>query len=120
MFGPQLAALTYSAKSLAHKTKWGAIAGVLFIIGLVFLSVAAWIYAEAAYGALNTALGAGAIFIVLGIFAMLWAKRPPRVVSRQAAEQLQNPMNQPALSPVALINALVMGVAAGRAVRSKK
>ncbi|QFU10202.1 hypothetical protein PARPLA_00233 [Rhodobacteraceae bacterium THAF1] len=119
MFGPQLAAFRYSAKAVAHRTKWGAIGGVLCVIGLVFLSVAAWIYFEEQYGALPTALGAAGIFIVLGFFALLWAKRPPRVVSKEAAAQLQNPMNQPALSAASLVNALIMGIAAGRAVRRK-
>ena len=119
MFGAQLATLKYSAKSIAHKTKWGAIGGFLSLIGLAFLAVAAWIYFEDLYGALNTALGAGIVFLVLGLLALLWAQRPPRVIPRETAAKLENPMNSPTLSTAALINALVMGVAAGRAVRRK-
>ena len=119
MFAPQIAALSYSAKAFAHRAKWGAIGGVLCVIGLIFLCVAGWIAAEDEFGALHTALGAAGIFILLGIFALLWSKRQPRVIPKQQAAQLENPMNQPALSAASLVNAVIMGVLAGRAVRRK-
>lgn len=119
MFQPQIAALRFAARSVARKATWSAIGAVFLFAAVLFFGVAVWIFFESRYGALNTALGFGLVMTLLGVAALAFSRRPPRVVPKRAARQMQNPMNSPALSTAAIINAVVLGISAGRAVRRR-
>lgn len=119
MFEPQIAALRFAGKSVARRTVWSAIGGILLLCAMTFFGVALWIALEDQLGALATALIFGVVLTLLGIGALIWSRRPPRVVPREAARQMRNPMQSPALSTAALVNALILGISAGRAVRRR-
>ena len=119
MFGPQFAALRFSAKTIARRTVWSAVGGIFLLTAFLFFGVALWIYFEGIYGALNTALGFGGVLLVLAIIAFAWARYPPRVIPKDSAHAMQNPMNSPALSTAALVNAVILGISAGRAARRR-
>ncbi len=120
MFEPQIAALRFAARSYARRAKWSAIGGTLCFVGLIFLGVALWIALENEIGALATALLFGGSLLVPGVAALAFSRRPPRVVPREATEQLQNPLNNPALSVSSIANALILGILAGRAARRRR
>ncbi len=120
MFGPQLNALRFAAKSFARRAKWSTIAALLFLIGLGFLMSAAWILLSKQFGPVPTALVAGIVFIVLGLLAYAFSRYPPRVIPRETTREMQNPFNNPALSLAGLANALILGVFAGRAARRRR
>ena len=117
MFGAQIAALRFAVNSVKRKVTWGALGGVLMLLGLVFFGIAFWVWAVDRWGTINTAMGFGAGLWIAGILAFLWSRRPPRVIQTDEARRLQNPMNSPALSTAALVNAVILGISAGRAVR---
>lgn len=119
MFQPQLAALRFAAKSAARRTAWSIVGGIFLLAALCFFTVAIWIFFEVRYGAASTAVGFGLVLTLFGALSLAYARRPPRVVPKPAARQMQNPMNSPALSTAAILNAVVLGINAGRAVRRR-
>lgn len=120
MFGPQLNALRFAAKSFARRAKWGTAAVILVLIGLGFLLSAGWILLSDRYGAVPTALVCGVVFIILGLLAYAFSRYPPRAVPKEVAREMQNPLNSPALSTAGLVNALILGIFAGRAARRRR
>jgi hypothetical protein len=120
MFGPQANALRFAAKSFARRAKWSAIGAVLILLGVIFLGVALWIALEDRIGAVATALIAGGFFVFLGSLALAFSRYPPRVVPTEATRPLQNPLNNPALTTAGIVNAVVLGIFAGRAARRRR
>ena len=119
MFGPQIAALKFMLRSMARRVTWGALGGILVLLGLIFFGIAAWVVLEREVGLLPALMIAGGFFVLLGLLALAWSRYPPRVVPRETAETVRDPMQAPALSVASIVNALVMGIAAGRAVRRR-
>lgn len=120
MFAPQLHALRFAARSFARRAKWGTVAALLILIGVGFLFSAGWIVLSERYGAVPTAVVVGIVFLVLGLLALAFSRYPPRAVPREVAREMQNPFNSPALSMAGLVNALVLGIFAGRAARRRR
>lgn len=120
MFGPQLNALRFAAKSFARRAKWSAIAGVLMLVGIGFLMAALWIVLSERFGPVPTALVVGSFFVFLGLLALAFSRYPPRVVPKEMTREMQNPLNSPALSLAGLANALILGIFAGRAARRRR
>ncbi len=120
MFGPQLNALRFAVRSAARRAKWSAIGGILVLAGLIFLGVAGWIVLEDRFGALATSLVAGGVLFVLGLLALAFSRYPPRVIPSEQTREMQNPLNNPALTTAGIINAVVLGIFAGRAARRRR
>lgn len=120
MFGPQFNALRFAAKAFARRTTWGAIGGLLIALGVVFFGVALWIVLQERIGAVATALVAGAVLVILGLLALRFSRYPPRIVPSEKTRELQNPLNNPALTTAGIVNAVVLGIFAGRAARRRR
>lgn len=85
-----------------------ALGGFFMLIGVGFLTVAAWIALVAAYGALNAALGLGGGFILLGLIVIAVARHRRAYVPA------------PTAGLGALMEAFLAGRAAGTSMRSGK
>ncbi len=120
MFGPQLNALRFAAKSFARRAKWSVIAALLFFVGFCFLGSAVWIVLSERFGPVPTALVASILFLSMGLLALAFSRYPPRVVPKEVTREMQNPFKSPALSAAGLVQALVIGVFAGRAARRRR
>lgn len=128
LLGPQIAALKLSLRASLRRVTWGALGGILILFGVLFLGLALWILLARAVGVVAALLIAGFAFILLGIAVRSWSRYPPRVVPRQTAAPVRDPMADPMVDPVAgrplnaatILNAVVMGIAAGRAVRRRR
>lgn len=120
MFGPQANALRFTAKSLVRRTTWGAVGGLLILMGLIFVGVAVWIVLEEQIGAVATALIAGGFLLLMGALALAYSRYPPRVVPTETTRAMQNPLNNPALSTAGIVNAVILGIFAGRAARRRR
>ena len=64
-----------------------AIAGTCFLIGLVFLVAAGFVFAVERYGAIQACLGFGAGFIVLALLALALHKIRSRLAARRFARE---------------------------------
>jgi hypothetical protein len=127
-----------SARNAAwNAAKFALIAGAIAILalgGLIFLTLAAFIWAEGAYGALAAAAGLRAVFLVLALaFAALARFQSRRSYSsRNGSQALQQAGQDPAvaaglevlrLGPKNVFPALALGaviLAAAQAVRGSK
>jgi hypothetical protein len=82
-----------SARNAAwNAAKFALIAGAIAILalgGLIFLTLAAFIWAEGAYGALAAAAGLGAVFLVLALAFAALARIQARSRSSRGSQALQ-------------------------------
>jgi hypothetical protein len=82
-----------SARNAAwNAAKFALIAGAIAILalgGLIFLTLAAFIWAEGAYGALAAAAGLGAVFLVLALAFAALARIQARSRSWRGSQALQ-------------------------------
>lgn len=120
MFGPQIDALRLSLRANARRAIWNAVGGVLILIGLIFFGIAIFVVLEYAIGLLGALVIMGLVFVLLGIFARAISQYPPRVAPQPAATPVRDPMYGQPFSAATLINAVVMGIAAGRAMRRRR
>ena len=97
-----------------HRTVFGLLAGVLMLIGCVFLTVSAWLLIAASFGLIVASLVMAGMFFGLGALMLMLGRRPA----------VAPPVAAPA--PVAttkagrragLLDAFIFGLEAGRAVR---
>ncbi|WP_185962143.1 phage holin family protein [Palleronia caenipelagi] len=115
---PQIAELQYKARLAKRKALWGGVAGALGALAVIFFAIAAWVLLTDLFGTVPTALGFGAFFLILALGAKAFASRPPRVVPKQTAQQLGTTGTPtPVGTTASMINALMLGVTLGRALR---
>jgi hypothetical protein len=91
-----------SARNAAwNAAKFALIAGAIAILalgGLIFLTLAAFIWAEGAYGALAAAAGLGAVFLVLALAFAALARIQARSRSSRGSQALQQAGQDPAVA----------------------
>lgn len=127
LLGPQIAALRLTLRANLRRATWGAAGGILILLGVTFFGLAILILLAQAVGVVAALLIAGFALILLGLAARSYSRYPPRVAPRPTAAPIRDPMVDPMAGPVAgapltaatIINAVVMGIAAGRAVRRR-
>lgn len=127
MFAPQIAALRLTLRANARRAAWSALGGILILVGLIFFGIAIFVVLEYVLGLLGALVIMGLVFVLLGALTRAWSRYPPPVAPRYpaadpmrpAADPLRDPMYSPPLSAASLINAIVMGIAAGRAMRRR-
>lgn len=101
--------LILSARLAAQRAAFNAFGAILLLIGIGFLTVAAWIGLAAAFGTLIAALVIGCVFVGLGLLFMAMASirrlLPPAAPAPAAAAA--------PVGMAGLVGALVQGIGAG-------
>ncbi|MGR3454489.1 hypothetical protein [Pseudooceanicola sp.] len=101
--------LILSARLAAQRAAFNAFGAILLLIGIGFLTVAAWIGLAAAFGTLTAALVIGCVFVGLGLLFMAMASiRRPLPPAAPAPAAAAAPVGM-----AGLVGALVQGIGAG-------
>ncbi|WP_375261718.1 hypothetical protein [Palleronia sp.] len=119
MFGSQIAALKFSLRANARRAAWNAVGGLLILVGLIFFGIAIFVVLEYAVGLLGALVIMGLLFILFGTVARAMSRYPPRVVTQPAAAPAPGPAYGQPFNAATVINAVIMGIAAGRALRRR-
>lgn len=116
MFG----SLKYAAKQAAKKAGFSVVGGGLFLIGMAFLTSAAWIYLSDIRSSLFAALVIGGVYCGLGliVIAVGMRERPVPDANPTATEPPVPPSTADLVA--ALVQGLSAGIAAGVAKRAAR
>ncbi|ATI41302.1 hypothetical protein CBW24_04315 [Pacificitalea manganoxidans] len=102
----------------AQKAVLGLLSLVSLLVGVVFLTIAAWIYLASVTNAVAASLIMGAIFVILALLLLIMSMRRGRRYVMPTAAPVTGPpvaapapMGIPGASPLA--NAFVIGLQAG-------
>ena len=119
-----------TAKSIARKTAFGSLGGIIALIGVGFLAAALWIGLADSYGAQGANLIIGALFLLIGLGVIAYSRIPPRIIPRHQAQAMADP-TRPApvtatgasptvLTTASIAQAFILGLTAARSLGRRK
>ncbi|WP_099824315.1 phage holin family protein [Oceaniglobus indicus] len=114
MIAPLIYPLRRAIALAVRRAVFGSAAGLLILVGSVFLTIAAWIFLAQQLGSGLAALILGLVFIGIGLIVLaLGLRNPVRHVAPPP------PPPPAAVDTVALVNAFLSGLAAGGKIKRK-
>ena len=103
--------------SLARKTAWGAAGAVLTLVGIAFLTVAAWLLLAAAQSALFAATVIGCVYLGVGAIALALSARSPHSPTANTTAQQVGDLSPLQLVAVSFLQGLEQGARARRSTK---
>ncbi|TDL79381.1 hypothetical protein E2L08_10170 [Palleronia sediminis] len=112
--------LKFKAQFIARKTIWGTVAGIFLLAAAAFFIAALVISLAAAFSPLAATLIMGSVMALIGVIALGVARLPPRVRPPAVPPTAPpDPNTALIMTAASVLNALILGMNAGRSVRRR-